>query len=234
MKQGETMAILTVFLGSREPNKEPFSRSFVIDNGLKPPTGFKSMKGQLIRFGLAVFAMSACLAMAQDKDKDHDRDKMHHHHIVHQRVSPWRHGKTYTIHRKSGTQTVTLYKTRRTGKRRTSYTYVDHSRPFYHPKMRYSQSTWAEKVKASQRRRHHTTWADAVVRSGKKKHHSTVWWKTHRSRTHHVFTRDHDNGRHLGWYKGRGNPHRHGNMAPFGHGKKKDHGDHDKDHGKGD
>ena len=80
-------------------------------------------------------------------------------------------------------------------------------RPFYHPKKRYSDSEWAARIKAAQERRHHkhhkpTPWWKA------KPKHKTAWWKA-RHKKHVVIDRErHDNGKHLGWQKGRHNPHR--------------------------
>ncbi len=174
------------------------------------------MKRKLIGIGIALVAISSCLALAQDRD--HDRD--HRHHATHHRVYVTT--RTQYRHVPGGHQTITYYKyhRQRTGSRRDMTWYQrDPARPWYHPKSQYTKSEWDARVRAAQRRRHrHTSWADAVIRNGRRRRHH-----------HHViFTeRRHDNGRHRGWYIGRGNPHRIGSKH---HGRDHDR-DHDKDRG---
>jgi len=176
------------------------------------------MKAQFIRIGIALVAMSSCLALAQDKD--HDRDDQHHRHATHHRVVVT----TNTHYRRvpGGHQTITRYNYHRmrTGRRHTTVI-VDQSRPWYHPKRRYSDADWDARVKAARRRHHHhhMSWSTAVIRSGHRRTHHTVVVRTVR----------HNNGLHRGWYIGKGNPHRAGSHHRDGD---KDH-DNDKDHGHG-
>src|SRR5690242_10024787 len=126
------------------------------------------MKGKLIRIGIALIAMSSCLALAQDKD--HHRDKKHHQTKVSQRVSKPR-TRTYTIHHRGGTQTVTYYNQRRyrTGRNGTTRTIRDRSRPYYHPRARYSKAEWEARIRDA--RRHHRTTKKWPVRTKKHTRH---------------------------------------------------------------
>ena len=157
------------------------------------------MKGKLIGLFAALLIVSASLAYGQgkDHDKDKDRDKTHSHHIVHKKV------KTNT------TATMAASK----------------ARPWYHPKKRYSDAEWKARIAASHQKTHHKPrpwWKPkpkakhtVVIVRKPVRHHSTPWWKVrHHRRTKRTIRivngkTHHDNGKHLGWQKGRGNPHRH-------------------------
>ena len=175
------------------------------------------MKSKVLRMAVVLLGMAACLAFAQDKD--HDQDDMHHqkHHSHHMTV---RKSHTYVIHHRGGVQTVTTYSTRR---RRTGNVYYNPARPYYHPRMLYSQSTWEQKIRASRRHRHHhMSWTEAVIRSGRRHRHG---------RSHVVYVRRHDNGLHRGWYIGRGNPHRIGDHDMDSDDRTHHHSKHHGDHG---
>jgi hypothetical protein len=154
------------------------------------------MKGTILRISAAVFAISACLAIAGAQS---DGD-LHNHHIVAKKVTlqtKKHHSWAYSVEHR--------------GHKKTTARKVWTSRPTYRPHEIYTKKEWEARIReARERRKHH--------------HHPVVW------------TNKHDNGKHKGWYIGRGNPHRDRRWPGKGKGKDRDHdkGNHDKgDHGKG-
>lgn len=164
------------------------------------------MKGKLIRIGIALIAMSSCLALAQDKG--HHRDKKHHQTKVQKRVSKPR-TSTYTIHHRGGSQTVTTYNQRkyRTGRTGTTRSIQNKARPYYHPNTRYTKAEW-----------------EARIRDARRYHRTTKKWPVRtKKRTGRVIRTRHDNGLHRGWYIGKGNPHRTNSKWPIREKKKTRH-----------
>ena len=173
------------------------------------------MKARILTIGAALLALTS-VSLAQT----------HHKSIWTKHPT-----KTYTIRHRGGKQTVTYT----TAQQRHDAKYARYSKSEWERKIREARErrkhrkgqSWSQAVK--NRKHHSKTWYEAVKhRKHKTTRHTTVWHRPvmHRGAGHETVwtgTR-HDNGKHLGWYKGKGNPHRTGNWKGKGHDK-----DHDND-----
>lgn len=161
------------------------------------------MKGKLLSVMTAFVVMAGSMALAGQAHNDHDKDKddAHRHHMSKHTDKDTT---TTTIHHRGGSQTIT----------------------YYHQAKHPGDPDYARDQKYGKHTKHKTTWYQAVTR--RKRSGSTYRASEYRARLARLqaernrkrdLDRDrdrdrrahrhvhHDNGKHKGWYKGKGNPH---------------------------